>query len=337
MGKILRRVLGLIRVSVVIPAYNAAWSIADTIRSVQCQSLKDIEIIVVNDGSRDGTADVAGQFAAQDPRIRILSQDNGGLAAARNAGAHHAGAAYVAFLDSDDVWHPEFLATLAGQLDQHPPTPFAYAYSHRIDTQNRRIAAPEWTYLPRHDFYGLLAINSVGNGSATMFRRTAFDRVGGYDATLRARGAQGAEDWKLCLQLAAENPPVLVPRYLVGYRVTEGSMSQGNPTAQLRAVRTVIADIRLQFPDTPAWCFANARTVLNGWLIPGFLRQAQYATVLRLLFESYALNPLWFTMRELRTIHAMKFFSLWQGRRQRLPLSDLVEQGVRPFAFLVPA
>jgi glycosyltransferase involved in cell wall biosynthesis len=186
--------LQLADVSVVIPAYNAARLIVDTIRSVQAQSMADIEIIVVNDGSTDATLEVVRGFADRDPRIRIVSQENGGLAAARNAGLREARGNCVAFLDSDDIWHPDFLSEMYQALAGAPKAPFAYAYSFRFDIGNLLIPGTPWPYVPRHDFLGLLALNSVGNGSAAMFRRDALLRVGGYDASLRARGAQGAED-----------------------------------------------------------------------------------------------------------------------------------------------
>lgn len=323
-------------ISVVIPAYNAAWSLPDTLRSVQAQTRRQIEIIVVDDGSTDATAEIVRCFARHDPRIQIICQQNKGLAASRNAGFQRARGAYVAFLDSDDIWHPDFLNQLARALDDAPDAPFAYAYSFRFDTENRLIPGEEWPYVPRHDFLGLLALNSVGNGSAGIFRRSALERVGGYDVSLKEREAQGAEDWKMCLQMAAAGDPVLVPRVLVGYRLVPAGMSQGNPDEQLRAVRTVLTDIRKQFPQTPARYFAHGRTVLNGWLLSSFSRHRRYGTVLRLLFESYALNPFWFRMRELRTLHAMKIRSMGQGSEARVPLSEWVWDGNRPFAFLSP-
>ena len=330
------RGLQLADVSVVIPAYNAARLIVDTIRSVKAQSMADIEIIVVNDGSTDATLEVVRGFADRDPRIRIVSQENGGLAAARNAGLREARGSCVAFLDSDDIWHPDFLSEMYQALAGAPDAPFAYAYSFRFDVDNSLIPGMPWPYVPRHDFRGLLALNSIGNGSAAMFRRDLLLRIGGYDASLRARGAQGAEDWKMCLQLAAISTPVLVPKRLVGYRLVEGGMSQGNPETQLRAVRTVMADIRKQFPQTPARYFAHGRTVLNGWLLPSFKRHRRHVTVLRLLFEAYALNPLWFTCRELRTLHAMKIRAIWRAGEPRVALVDWVVDGKKPFTFLVP-
>ncbi len=321
-------------VSVVIPAYNSANMIADTLLSVLAQRFENFELIIVNDGSSDDLLGVVAPLAAADGRIRVVSQQNSGLAAARNRGLAEARGAFVAFLDADDLWHPDFLGELEAALEAAPDAPFAYAYSHRIDSENRLIPTRTWKTPPRHDFAGLLHVNSVGNGSAALFRIDAVRAVGGFDTSLRARGAQGAEDWKLCLVLAARSTPVLVPRPLVCYRLLHGSMSQANPARQLRAVRTVMADIRAAFPDLAPRHFRYARTMMNGWLFSAFLHQRAWRTMLRLLVESYVLHPLWFLSRDLRAVHWQKIGSLLGDLSGRVPLSLLEENGGRPFAFL---
>jgi glycosyltransferase involved in cell wall biosynthesis len=320
-------------VSVVVPAYNSAWSIPDTLASVLRQTHCNIELIIVDDGSTDGLADVIAP-ALQDPRTRLVRQENAGLAAARNRGLAESAGDLVAFVDADDIWHPQFLERVIGALDADPAAPFGYALFRRIDTENRMIPTPLWRHVPRHDFVGLIEVNTVGNGSAMVFRRAAILAAGGFDSGLRDQGAQGAEDWKLLLMLAARHPPAIVRRQLVGYRQVAGGMSRGQPDTQLRAVRTVIAQIRRMFPATPERHFRNARTVMNGWLLPAFLAAGRRSEALEMLWESYVLNPLWFLSRDVRTIHLHKLASAVQGMRSRVQLADLVEDGERPFAFL---
>jgi glycosyltransferase involved in cell wall biosynthesis len=324
------------QVSVVVPSYNAAWSIRDTLLSVFAQTFSDFDVIVVNDGSTDNLMDVLSTFSEREKRLRVISQANMGLAAARNRGLSEVRTPFVAFLDSDDIWHPDFLACLLPSLQREVKAPFAYAHSLRIDADNRIIPSPRWTHAPRHDFEGLLTVNSVGNGSAAMFRTAVIRELGGFDTTLRARDAQGAEDWKLCLQLAARHAPVLVDRYLVCYRLMEDSMSQKRPARQLHAIRTVMDDIREEFPDAGTGAFRNARTMMNGWLMPAFFRKREFKTILRLLIQSYVLNPFWFASRDLREVHLHKIASLVSDRRPRAPLSEFVENGMRPFSFLGP-
>lgn len=93
-------------VSVVIPAYNAAATLDETLRSVRSQTHRALEIIVINDGSTDDTGAIARRHAAIDGRVQVANQDNAGLAAARNAGWRRARSELIAFLDADDLWAP---------------------------------------------------------------------------------------------------------------------------------------------------------------------------------------------------------------------------------------
>lgn len=105
-------------VSVVIPAYNVAEFLGETIESVLAQTYEHFELIIVNDGSTDNTLAVAEQYAARDERIRIISQENRGVATARNTGIDNcAPGGYIAFLDGDDLWQPEFLAEVVAFAD----------------------------------------------------------------------------------------------------------------------------------------------------------------------------------------------------------------------------
>ena len=106
------------------PLYNKARSVAATIESVRAQSFADFELIVVNDGSTDESRQRVIEF--EDERIRLIDQRNGGVSAARNAGIALAAAPYVAFLDADDTWHPEYLERLHA-LTRVFPDASAYA------------------------------------------------------------------------------------------------------------------------------------------------------------------------------------------------------------------
>ena len=97
-------------VSIITPCYNGEKYVAQTIRSVLSQTYQNWEMIVVDDGSRDNSVQIINSFAQADPRIRLLQQENAGSAAARNAGIRIAQGRYLALLDADDLWEPEFLA-----------------------------------------------------------------------------------------------------------------------------------------------------------------------------------------------------------------------------------
>lgn len=105
-------------ISVVIPLYNKKESVAHTLECVLNQTYQEFEVVVVDDGSTDGSAKVVEGFV--DERIRLIRQENGGVSAARNRGIKEAVSEYVAFLDADDEWKPEHLQTLVGLMEKYP-------------------------------------------------------------------------------------------------------------------------------------------------------------------------------------------------------------------------
>ncbi len=122
-------------VSVIVPAYNAARFLPESIPSVLAQTWTDFELIVVNDGSTDDT--VACVEAFTDPRIRLVSQANRGLAGARNGGIRAARGSFIALLDADDLWHPEKLARHVAHLQSRPGVGVSYSASAFMDDAGR--------------------------------------------------------------------------------------------------------------------------------------------------------------------------------------------------------
>jgi glycosyltransferase involved in cell wall biosynthesis len=229
-------------VSIIIPAYNAAGFVATTLSSVQQQTYTQLEIVVVNDGSTDSTAEIVGQYAQSDPRIKLLSKTNGGVAAARNWGLKHAQGEYVAFLDADDIWHPtkierqlETLLEATNQTGQGG----IYALYRFIDEKNEVLASG--TFRTMHGGLATHLISQpVENGSSLMTRRDLALAVGGFDTSYREIGAGGAEDFDFELKLAARVPIYVVSEYLVGYRKYPGNMSS-DKLLMARAIEAVIA------------------------------------------------------------------------------------------------
>jgi glycosyltransferase involved in cell wall biosynthesis len=124
-------------VSVMMPAYNAEKYIAEAIESVIAQSYSNWELLVINDGSKDRTGEIAAQFT--DPRIRLIHQENAGEAAARNTALAHMRGEYVAFLDADDAYLPDHLQLTVGYLLEHPSRDGVYTDGYHIDPQGRRL------------------------------------------------------------------------------------------------------------------------------------------------------------------------------------------------------
>lgn len=332
------------RVSVVVPAYNATRWIGRTIESVLRQIFTDYELIVIDDGSTDDLDRALEPYLARSDRIRVVRQDNRGLAAARNRGVSEARAELVAPLDADDIWHPAFLQETVAALDGDPAAPFAFAYSFRMDEEDRLYPYQRPATPPRHDLIGLIWTNSVGNGSAALYRKALVVEAGGYDEEMGRKSLPGAEDWKLVLRLARRGEPTLIERPLVGYRLLESSMSQQNPRRQLNAVLAVLAELRAEMPEIAGRHFADGRTGMTAWLLPAFARRMEFGEVFTGSYHAYIRNPLWFRNPSLRRSHLSRLKAIGgflAGRMNREgrplpPLHTLPFEGDYPFAFLAP-
>lgn len=237
------------RVSVIIPAYNAAATLAKTLASVQQQTEQDFEVIIIDDGSTDGTRELAQSWGQDDSRFTVHSQRNEGIAGARNHGIRRARAKLVAPLDADDLWHATYLEKLCHALEQAgEETLFAYANFRNIDIHGRvEGTAPVYAVSgsTRNRF---LLRNFVGNGSGMVFRREAALAIGGYDARLQHQHqAQGCEDWLLQTQLSMAGNVAAVPQYLVGYRKGPNTMSRD--TIKMRTSRYYAIELLLESAD----------------------------------------------------------------------------------------
>ena len=245
-------------VSAIIPAFNAAATLAETLGSVRSQTHRHLEIVVVDDGSQDSTAEIAKAHAAEDGRIRLIRQENGGVARARNTGVAASHGDYLAPVDADDLWHPEKIARqLAALRAAGPDVGYAYTFSRHIDAAGR--VTRDYGYrLEGAAFLRAILHNHVGNGSALLIRRAAFDSVGGYDPALRDAGMQGTEDYLLQALIARHWRVVCVPAYLTGYRKQPGAMS--NDHVRMVHSRCAACDaIARRFPETPANILNAAR------------------------------------------------------------------------------
>lgn len=212
-------------VSVIVPAFQAEATLRETLRSVLAQTHRELEVLVVDDGSADATCAIAEEFAALDSRVRVLAKPNGGVAAARNFAIDRAGGAFLAPIDADDLWHPRKLEL---QLERFARggerLGLVYNWFRFIDRTGRvrtASASPrvEGMCLHRH-----LAYNFIANGSTPLIRREAIGELR-YEPALALADAGGCEDYLLQLQLAREWEFALVPAWLTGYRKAGVTMS----------------------------------------------------------------------------------------------------------------
>ena len=278
-------------VGVVVPMFNSERTISATLRSICEQTHRKLDIVVVDDGSTDQSAAAVGAWQARDPRVRLMHQANAGVAAARNNGAASTTAGFLAFVDADDLWAPTKVEyQLAALQEGGGAVGAAYCWFATIDEADRAVSFGPQPLAEGQILRELCAVNMIGNGSSLMARRSAFERAGGYDATLRARGAEGAEDFLICLRLAEHTEFAVVPRYLVGYRRVPGSMS----TRYLRMFRSmefVLGEYRERFPDFAPSIDEHLQNFRHwyGW---GALRDRRLSDARVLVRECLAARPI---------------------------------------------
>lgn len=169
------------RVSIIMPAYNASAFIDEAVASIAAHSLKDWELIIVDDGSTDDTFEIAERWAATDTRIRVATQANAGASAARNAGLKAARATCVAFVDSDDWVHRDYLKKLMrplarGQLDA--------AFCIAVDVASDGSYAKRWIPAPHDNLFPVFATDCPIAFHSGIFRRSLIQEIGGWDTDL---------------------------------------------------------------------------------------------------------------------------------------------------------
>lgn len=213
-------------VSIILPVRDGESSIAETLASAAAQTYGNTEIVVVDDGSRDGTRAIVEAWAARDPRVRLIAQANSGVAAARNRAIQAARGDLIAPLDADDLWDPTKIERQVERLlEAGDATGMVYCWWVSIDGDGVLLDSS-----PRWQFEGaaadtLLQVNFTGNASVPLFRRRDLVQVGGYDVTLREREAEGSEDLDVALKVAERSHVAVVPSWLVAYRKRRVSMS----------------------------------------------------------------------------------------------------------------
>jgi glycosyltransferase involved in cell wall biosynthesis len=307
-------------VSVIVPAYNASATIERTLHSVMMQTYAHLEIIVVDDGSNDDTAAIVARIGREDSRIILLRQSNKGVARARNLGVAHARGEFIAPIDADDIWNSrkieKQIAVMEGGGDR---IGLIYCYSRHIDEYDV-IIAQEWQQdKARGDVYALLIwSNFVANSSVPLIRRAYLQKVGGYDPSLLARGAQGCEDLGVYLALAERWEFDFVPEYLVGYRGGGERMSR-NHVAMARSWEIIIADARRRHPKLPSELFRWGRGNYYRFLGLSCLAHGQicwslYYLAIALVYDPSETISLWMFRRYLAYLVSPRIEKRWIAR-----------------------
>lgn len=207
-------------VSVVIATYNMANYLPLAVRSVLGQTYKNLEVLIVDDGSTDNTQEVV-QPLLNDPRVNYIVQENKGQAAAKNRGVHESSGEYIAFLDADDMWASEKLDLQIPFFSQSRTLGIVYAKLIYIDENNRELLeTPDNYMLFRGRVSGPLFIRNFIRFGTTVVRRECFDRLGGFNEHLRM-----GIDYDLWLRFSTQYEFDYIDQPLLYYRVWSGQMS----------------------------------------------------------------------------------------------------------------
>ena len=220
-------------ISIIMPAYNCERFLPATLDSLLSQTVADWECVIVDDGSKDGTAIVAEAYANQDARIRLFRQPNGGPSAARNHGfrERHPSSKYVTFMDSDDVYLPDSLSILRTELENNPQSIGAHGLADFIDEDGRPFKPGEYADRGRQrlGFNGKRLVqwnlslptcfDILMNGNVLfppgliLTRKEFYEKAGPFDETFRA-----AEDWDMLIRLSRFGDFQFINRVILLYR-----------------------------------------------------------------------------------------------------------------------
>jgi cellulose synthase/poly-beta-1,6-N-acetylglucosamine synthase-like glycosyltransferase len=220
------------KVSVIVPVYKVEKHIAATVRSILNQTYSNFEVIIVDDGSPDRSVEICQQF--DDPRIKIIRQENRGANAARNEGIRQAQGEYIAFLDGDDLWLPEKLAKHVEHLSQSPEIGVSFSRSAFIDEEGNSLGIYQIPRLTDITIAHLLCRNPISNGSCAVIRKAVFDAIKYQDDLYgetqdfywdeRLQGSQDLDCW---FRIAIQTPWKIegIPESLTLYRVNSAGIS----------------------------------------------------------------------------------------------------------------
>lgn len=198
-------------ISVIIPVYNAMAFLPEALNSVLTQTFTDFEAIIVNDGSQDNIVEWAKTLS--DARVKLISQENQGVSQARNAGILSSRGDYIAFLDADDIWEPEKLASQIVAFKESPELGLVDTWIAFVDEQNNVLFSAGQSYQAGNVLRKILEGNLVMCGSSPVIRRQCFETAGLFDGEL-----QIGEDWHMWVRIAAHYPFQVLKKPLVRYR-----------------------------------------------------------------------------------------------------------------------
>jgi glycosyltransferase involved in cell wall biosynthesis len=299
-------------VSVVITAYEHAQYIREAVNSVVAQTLKPLEIIVIDDGSPDDTGAVLEPLIRAGA-IRYLRQENRGQAAARNRGAALASGRYLAFLDDDDAWLPDALEWRVAELEADPGLTVVFGDCVDFDapTQNGASGATHPASARRVEWLNLFSACPMVSPGQAVIRRDAFEAAGGFDTSI-----WGADDWDLWFRMLRVRPARHLGRATLRYRSHASNASRH----AARLCRNMVAVLERHLEDVPD----EHRTLIRGLsmdtLLPWWrrhIRRAVRAACDRGDWRAAIASTITLASVSLRTFRSRVLLKVWLMARNR--------------------
>ncbi len=307
------------KISVVMPVYNVERFVAEAVQSVLNQTFEDFELLIIDDVSPDGSVEICQQFT--DPRVRIIHHTvNRGLAGARNTGVRQAQGEFLAFLDSDDCWHPEKLERHHTHLTSRPAVGVSFSRSAFIDEDGIPTHCYQMPRLTDIEAGYYLCRNPIGNGSAPVIRRQVFDDIcylstfdGEEEKCYFDDHLRRSEDIECWIRIALQTDWIIegLPEALTYYRLNAGGLS-ANLLEQLDSWEQVIAKTRTYAPDFINKWEKRARAYQLRYLSRQAIRLRDGKMAAHLLHRALATDPTILLQEPGRTILTMgASYLLW--------------------------
>jgi glycosyltransferase involved in cell wall biosynthesis len=221
-------------VSIVMPTYNRADVIGETIKSILAQHLRNFELVVISDGSTDNTEAVVESY--RDSRIKLVKQTNsGGPARPRNTGVEYAKGKYIAFCDDDDLWMPEKLQRQVEVMEQQSDAALCFTGGVTFGDRDLLSKRAVKKGVDRDHFQALLYGNFIAN-SSVLVRKSVLEEVGPFNIE---KFLHGAEDYEMWLRIAHRYRLVRIDEPLIRYRVHRNNLARNRALATRRSIYIV--------------------------------------------------------------------------------------------------
>ncbi|HOL49970.1 MAG TPA: glycosyltransferase [bacterium] len=250
------------KVSVIVPVYNAERFIGETLRSVLCQTYKDIEVIVVDDGSTDHSVEVIKKY--NDPRIMLIRQQNRGVSAARNTGIKSSNGKFIALLDHDDLWLAEKIEKQMILFEKNPDVALVYSDISYIDGEGKPVSWMLKQFEP-HRGYVLreLFVSDFIPCLTAVFRKDVLEKIGLFNERYRY-----AEEYELFLRIARFFQFDFVDEVLACYRVHQSNLSRNIINSYLENIE-ILEHFYHTVPEVKNFEYTARKRIANMYFITG--------------------------------------------------------------------